>query len=203
MTFRDVGRIAKFRQGDQHAFREIYNLHAPRVMTFLTRLTGDRAEAEDLLQEVFVAAYQGRDGFKGTTKMLGWLLGIAVRRWRDRRRRHSPEIADVGQDGVEAFADESASARVEDGVVASITLDEALGLLDPLYREALLLVAGQGLTYAEAAAITGEPIGTVKWRVSIATRKLRQQLLDQTAQEIESPTPHDIEKGGSPWRANA
>jgi DNA-directed RNA polymerase specialized sigma24 family protein len=60
--------------------------------------------------------------------------------------------------------------------VETVVLDQALQMLDEPFREALLLVHSQGLTYREAAELRGEPVGTVKWRVSEAARRLRQIL---------------------------
>jgi RNA polymerase sigma-70 factor, ECF subfamily len=151
----------------------LYRAHAPNVLGFLIRLTGgNRSEAEDLLQETIVAAFQGQAqyAFRGSER--AWLLGIAVRRWRDRVRR--PRVALV------AFPDEddtrlaSEASSLETQVLSRIALDHALDRLDPRHREALLLVTGQGLSQKEAATILEEPVGTIKWRVFEATRLVRQ-----------------------------
>ncbi|BDI28637.1 hypothetical protein CCAX7_006880 [Capsulimonas corticalis] len=187
MSLREANRIRKYRNGDQAAFREIYDQYAPRVMGYLIRLTGDRADAEDMVQEVFVAAYQGRAGFGERASMLTWLLGIATRRWRDKNRKQTLRFSDPADTDESLDSLPQTGSPLESRVIAAIALDDALEQLAPEYREALLLVAGQGLTYAEAAAITGEPVGTVKWRVSVATRKL-QQLLSAEDQE----EPHGV-----------
>jgi DNA-directed RNA polymerase specialized sigma24 family protein len=61
-------------------------------------------------------------------------------------------------------------------VVHSLVVGEALAALPPPFRAALLLVFSQGLTYREAAEVLGEPVGTIKWRVSEATRRVRRHL---------------------------
>ncbi len=98
-------------------------------------------------------------------------VGIAVRRWRDRGRHHTPATAALIHDEQAAAseADRAQRSTLEEEVVNSLTLSRALSLLAPPFREALLLVASQGLTYKEAAEVLGEPVGTVKWRVSEAT----------------------------------
>lgn len=156
------------RAGDPQAFRDLYDAYGGRLYGYALRLTGDRQEAEDLVQETFVAAYAGRASFVGRAKLLSWLLGIETRRWRDRTRRASlPTVA----------LDETAQQPgVERGVVDRACITLALSRLEPPFREALLLVRSQGLTYAEAARITGEPEGTVKWRVYEAARSVQKFL---------------------------
>jgi RNA polymerase sigma factor (sigma-70 family) len=69
----------------------LYERHGRDVLGILLRLTnGDRAEAEDLTQETFVAAFQGQKGYSGRVPVRAWLVGIAARRWRDSLRRPRP-----------------------------------------------------------------------------------------------------------------
>ncbi|MFN3650583.1 MAG: sigma factor-like helix-turn-helix DNA-binding protein [Armatimonadota bacterium] len=71
----------------------------------------------------------------------------------------------------------------------SLLLTQGIEALEPSFREALLLVMSQGLTYREAAEITGEPIGTVKWRVSEASRRMRRFLeaAEEDANDVHQP----------------
>ena len=75
----------------------LYELYADRVYGFVLRLSGSPSDAEDIVQEVFLAAYAGRDGFQGRARLLTWLLGIASRRWRDRCRHNLPTTPFVGR----------------------------------------------------------------------------------------------------------
>ena len=181
MRTADGGDIAgRIRAGDAQGFRLLYDRHADRVLGFALRLTGGRAEAEDLVQEVFAAAYTGRAAFQGRSQPLTWLLGIAARRWRDCGRRAALVTTLLDDDvGVPP------RTSLEEDVVNSLTLSEALAQLSPPFREALLLVASQGLTYKEAAEALGEPVGTVKWRVFEATRKM-QTLLRAVEEEYDA-----------------
>lgn len=156
-------------------FALLYQSHAPNVLGLLLRLCdGNRAEAEDLTQETFVAAFEGRERFAGRGSARAWLMGIAVRRWRDRgRRREVQTVAPApGYDDLPDAQAGRLAARVVDG----ITLDAALRRLEPRHREALLLVVSQRLTYREAAQAMDEPVGTVKWRVHQATRQMQAHL---------------------------
>lgn len=142
------------------------------------RLTGNRSDAEDLVQEAFVAAYTGQTGFQGRAGILTWLLGIAVRRWRDGRRRKEPEMVALDEEiAPDGGFPSSGGVSVEEKTIHSVLIADALKALEPAYREAVLLVVSQGLTYREAAEVLGEPVGTVKWRVSEAVRKMRQALV--------------------------
>jgi RNA polymerase sigma-70 factor (ECF subfamily) len=164
----------QIRSGNPHVFDQLYAELGPRVLGYLLRLTGSRAEAEDLVQETFLAAYTGRATYRGRSLPLAWLLGIARRRWRDQRRHPEPEPAVLSE---HALAGETERDSLEERVARSASLEAALARLAPPLRECLLLVVVQGLTYREAATVTGEPVGTVKWRVHEANRALRRLLI--------------------------
>ena len=156
-------------------FNQMYRDNVARVLGYLRRLTGgDRDAAEDLTQEVFLAAYRGRSGYTGQVPHIAWLLGIARRRWRDTERGAAPNSVELSEEAASATC-------VEGQVVRSTHLGGCLAQLDPAARNAIVLVFGEGRSYAEAAAITGEPIGTVKWRVHNARRALQEML--NTGQE--------------------
>src|SRR5580692_856185 len=71
-------------------YEELYRNHVDRVLSFARQLTGNQADAEDLTQEVFLAAFKGLSRFSGRSTVQTWLLAIAVRRWRDDcRKKHS------------------------------------------------------------------------------------------------------------------
>jgi RNA polymerase sigma-70 factor, ECF subfamily len=71
------------RRGDPDAFAALYIRYAPRVLGYLLRLGVARQDAEDLTQETFLSALRGSASFGGRSRPLAWLLGIAVRRWRE------------------------------------------------------------------------------------------------------------------------
>jgi RNA polymerase sigma-70 factor, ECF subfamily len=163
------------RSGERQGFEAVYRAYSGRVLGFAIRLCGNRAEAEDLVQETFLAAYGGRTGYRGRSGLLTWLLGIASRRWRDGNRKQRVDavsLDDSESPSVAVAQPDDLERRVTDG----LALSEALNSLDEPFRQALLLVASQGLTYREAAEVTGEPVGTVKWRVFEATRRMRRIL---------------------------
>ncbi len=183
MQAEDRQLITAFQAGDPEAFDTLFRLYAGRVLAFARGLTPNQADAEDLTQEVFVAAHRGAEGFQMRCSLLGWLFSIAVRRQRDRQRRRTVEVPFPADEQRGAPNDTANSHRDCDGmadrIVTSVTLRAALDDLDPTLREAFLLVAVQGLTHREAAAILDRPLGTIKWRVAEAARRLRHLLSDE------------------------
>jgi RNA polymerase sigma-70 factor (ECF subfamily) len=160
---------APLRSGDPRAFDQLYADLAPRVMGYVLRLNGGgRAEAEDIVQETFLAAFTGRSSFTGRSQPLAWLLGIARRRWRDDHRTRRLDTVPL-----DAEETDGALACPAEQITRSVVLERAMARLPLPEREALVLVAVQGLTYREAADILHEPIGTVKWRVHEATKRMR------------------------------
>jgi RNA polymerase sigma-70 factor (ECF subfamily) len=174
---RDEQRLlTAFQKGDRAAFDALYDRYAGRLLAFARQLTGCRAEAEDLVQETFVAAYRGAAGFRGGARVRTWLFSIAVRRLRDMRRK--PGVSNVSG-AEESLWNEEAIATgspVERAAVAAVSFQAALATLDAPLREAFLLVAAQGMTHKEAAELLDTPVGTVKWRVAEATKRLRAAL---------------------------
>ncbi len=171
---------AKLKAGDHAAFDLLFERHAPQVLGFLQNLTGSQAEAEDLAQDVFLAAYSAHASFQGRAKPVSWLLGIAVRRWRDCGRRGRLSVSSLGE--IVSEHSVSRQSALDTRVIEAVTLSSALLTLTPPNRAALLLVASSGFTYREAGEILGEPVGTIKWRVSESSRKMR-EILTQGEEE--------------------
>lgn len=165
------------RKADEDSFRSICGRYSDRVRGFALRLTGNSSDADDLMQSVFISAYAGRNHFRGESSMLSWLQGIAVRKWRDLQR--GPRETAYGAPETIELLSQNSSAPADRQALEKIALENALALLDSKAREALLLVASQGLTYKEAAEAMNEPIGTVKWRVFEAMRKMRSLLSER------------------------
>lgn len=144
---------------------------------------GSQADAEDLTQEAFLAAFRAKERYRGEAQFLSWLCGIAARRWRDGARR--PRLstvtyldADLGALRTGAYGNDLA-----EDTARKTLLNLAIDALDPSLREAFLLVAAAGLTHREAAEVVRCPLGTMKWRVAEAAHRLRAAL--QEAEETE------------------
>jgi RNA polymerase sigma-70 factor, ECF subfamily len=154
--------------------------HSP-LLGFLYRLTGgDRALAEDLTQEAFLRALRSIKQYQPSRPFKPWLYAIAVNVARDHfKRAETRHTVTLANDELVALPD-------------PIDLDEALEIdrqrliaaimaLPVQQREALILRYDQDLSLAEIAAVLAIPIGTVKSRLSLGLRQLRQQLKDDVA----------------------
>ncbi len=143
-----------------------------RIYRFCYRLCGSAPDAEDLTQEVFLAAFQGTDRFEGCSTIQTWLYRIALNCWRHSRR--TPRLDTVTlEDAAQA------GPGLEQAVADSIALTCALDGLPPYLRETFLLVKAEGLTSREAAQILDIPQGTVQWRVHQAASRLRVLLTEK------------------------
>ncbi len=165
---------------ERNAQETLYRDHVDRVLVFARQLTGNQADAEDLTQEVFLAAFRGLDRFAGRSSVRSWLIGIAVRRWRDEwRRRHPHSDRSLEELGPERQPHAAGNDTLADRVVSTMALTTALERLNLPLREAFLMVAQQGFTHREVAEILETPVGTIKWRVAEAVRQLRRALTEQ------------------------
>jgi RNA polymerase sigma-70 factor (ECF subfamily) len=141
------------------------------------RLTRCEADAEDLLQDTVLHAYQGFRSFQDGTNLNAWLFRILHNRWvsryRHRERRPVEVPLDVITDGVTLPASRhSAEMEVLD-VIPDGDISAALAALPDGVRTAVYYVGVEGYTYAETAALMNVPMGTVMSRVSRGRQRLR------------------------------
>ena len=179
----DPRLIAAFRAGNTAAFDTLYALFTRRVLAFARRLTGSQADAEDLTQEAFLAAFRAHQEFRGEAQFLTWLFGIVVRRWRDGARRPRLSTVSYLDADIDTMNSCGRGSDMAEETVRKTMLNLAIDALNPPLREAFLLVAMEGLNHREAAVIVGCPLGTIKWRVAEASHRLRNAL--QEAEETE------------------
>lgn len=159
---------ARLTAGEDAAYRECYQQYAPKLMRVLGGILRNKARAEELLQETFVAAFRSIGNFRGEVSLGTWLARIATNRAynaiRDeaRAKRTAPPIA---EDRV-ALLEPNVEGRDLARKVLAI-----LGQMDPAKKLALLLQA-EGYTVAEIAEISGEPRGTILARLSRSRAEL-------------------------------
>lgn len=155
--------------GDREAFSRLLALVYDRVFALAFRLTGSRAEAEDLTQDLCAALPGKLKGFDGRARLTTWLYRVVVNAAHDRRRRAATHArAAEGWGDVElARRAEDAEARAQLGWLA-----EAMMALPEELRETLVLVL-EPLTHAEVAQIQGLSEGTVSWRMSEIRKRLK------------------------------
>ncbi len=167
--------IEGFRAGDEAAFAVVYAEHATLVYTVARRMIGDEAEAEDVLQQVFTAAWQGRGRFRPDRAGLSsWLMGIARHKivdaleLRTRRRRVDVQLQ---QQLVGAVAPAGDTEIAE--IVGRLGLEAQLAQLPEAPRRVLRLALVDDLTHAQIAARLQMPLGTVKSHIRRSLRKLQ------------------------------
>jgi RNA polymerase sigma-70 factor, ECF subfamily len=151
------------------------------------RLTRNRADAEDLVQDTFVKAFRFSGQFKRGTNLRAWLYTILHNTWRNRRRDAIRDTVEVDSDQVEqAAAGPGGGEPVEspERILMRSTLDAdlqaALDELPDAFRQAVWLRDVEEFTYAEIAEMLNVPIGTVMSRISRGRRMLFERLSSTT-----------------------
>lgn len=189
MTSQQESRFAELMEG---TYRKVYN------MAF--RLTGSRADAEDLTQEAFYRAYRSFDDYEGDKPFDNWIFRIVTRLFldllRNRRRRvqamsyDNPISNGYGDEGLHFdVADKSASA--EDILVENTLSEDLQSALDTLSAEQRLLVTLadiEQLPYKEIADIMDKPVGTIRSRLH-RTHKLLRTRLENLNKPKKAPRP--------------
>jgi RNA polymerase sigma-70 factor (ECF subfamily) len=154
--------VAAALAGDRDAFAALLERHYGRIHGLAWQLTGSRTDADDIAQDVCCALVEKIASFRGEAKFTTWLCAIVFHTARDFRRRR-------GAFGrfTDRLAVLAGLARPEDGrdLYDAVWTRNAIMRLKPAYRDTALLVAGQQLSHAEAAAILGVAEATVSWRM--------------------------------------
>ena len=162
---------------DQSAFGVVYQKYNRRIYNYLRHIIQDEVGAEDVLQEVFLAVWQGAARFKQKSSVKTWIYRIAYKQSITWLRRHPRKNNQIGLDDV---TDEGSSP--EEGAISDIRsaqLQKAMANLTPKHRAVLELAFLQEMSYADIAVILDCPVGTVKSRMSYALRNLSHRLLLQ------------------------
>ena len=181
---RESALIERCAAGDEAACSELVAEHQRMVVQLAMNLLGDRDEALDLSQEVFLRVFRTIHRFRGQSSLRTWIYRIAVNQARNRhrfwRRRHRADQVSLDQH-VEAHGDFlSDGDATPDRVLAqkelARRLQEALDRLPFDQRTAIVLREVDGLSYEEIAYSLGVAIGTVKSRLTRARQALRLEL---------------------------
>jgi RNA polymerase sigma-70 factor, ECF subfamily len=176
----DVVRLAQ--QGDADAFERIYQLHSRKIYNLCLRMTGDRTEAEDLTQDVFLQLLRKIDTFRGESAFSTWLHRMSVNIVLMRFRKKP--IADASLDTITNSGEESSTLPKEfgqpdlrlNGVIDRIALQGAISGLPLGYKTMFILHDIQGYNHDEIAEMFGCSVGNSKSQVHKARMRLRELL---------------------------
>ncbi|XVS62712.1 sigma-70 family RNA polymerase sigma factor [Actinosynnema sp. CA-299493] len=162
---------------DEALIRSLYEEHGRALLAYATRLTGDRAAAEDVVQETLVRAWRHPDALvNGKGSVRGWLLTVARNIVTDRFRAKAARPREVAETPTSTPPVQRDHA---DSVVDSMVVLQALDLLSSDHRDVLMEIYFRGRSVTEAAEALGVPPGTVKSRSHYALRALRETFAGQ------------------------
>jgi RNA polymerase sigma-70 factor (ECF subfamily) len=167
----DAEVIARVVAGDTDAFSIIVDRYGSRAVRYATRMLGDRAEAEEAVQDTFVRAYRAIARCADRDRFGHWLFSILINRCRTAGGRSGRRARTFVRDESALVA--AAAPDVFEGVAWREEIAHALARLDVSQREAFLLKHVEQLSYEEMAEITGAGISALKMRVKRATDQLR------------------------------
>jgi RNA polymerase sigma-70 factor (ECF subfamily) len=165
----DEQLMAEFARGRTDAFSELFARYRQAVFGFFCRRMADHAQAEELTQETFIALLKAQGRYAAGALFRTYLYAVAYRILRAHRRKAAIR-------GFFSGNAEGHEPAAESGIDAGIALREAVGKLDRLDREMVLLREFEELSYAEIAAVLHVPVNTVRSRLFRGRQALRELL---------------------------
>ncbi len=182
MIFREVedrDLISKARRGNVDAYNLLVSRWEKRIFNYLLRLVGDREDALDLSQDVFLKAYQNLGKLDDPARFAAWLFRIAHNEAYSMLRRNRPDDGELSYEPGSPEASGGAMYPIE----LTLAVESALKRLTPDQRAAVVLKVYQGFKFEEMADVLGCPISTVKSRLYTALDLLKTTLAPVKAGE--------------------
>ena len=170
----DLALVERCRQGELGAFEEVYRAHSRKLYGVAVRMLGNPADAEDMLQDIFLAAHRKLDSFRGESALGTWLYRLAVNLCLDYLRSRAGraiQMTDALDD--EPGLPDARSQGLAERTVTKMDLERALAQLPEGCRTAFVLHDVQGLEHREVGEIMGIAEGTSKSQVHKARMRLR------------------------------
>jgi RNA polymerase sigma-70 factor (ECF subfamily) len=179
----DEQLLDQFIAGRRACFDALVRRHEDRIFALALRMMGDRSEALDASQEIFLTLWRRASSFRGDSSFSTWLYRIGINTCHDllRKRKRVPQPQEELPEPVDAGPD------IEEGVAVRMDLAGALAEIQSDYRDAVLMHDLGGVPYDEIARLTGVPVGTVKSRISRGRRALAAALEHRLSAESSKP----------------
>ena len=182
--------IGRLKERDPSAFDEIVRRYGDKVFSLIYRMLGNRHEAEDVAQEVFITVFKTVDSFRGESKFSTWLLRIAANQSKNRikylarRPTDGGELDDAaqaasapgGRRGPIAHAQIDAPDKLLEAAEMEQLMQTAIAALDEEHRLLVILRDVEEMSYQEIGEITGLPEGTIKSRLHRARMAIKEEL---------------------------
>jgi len=163
--------LAACRRREMGAFEQLYRTHSARLKSIAYHTAGNRQDAEDAVQETFLKAYRGIDGFAGASSIGTWLCRICINACYDLVRKRQLDAKRAEPREPHGAPQPQLALRAQ--------LDQALARIDPRRRMVFLLFAVEGMKHAEIATILEIPEGTSKAWLFEAKRELQRVLMEK------------------------
>lgn len=173
----DQQLISRVLEGDNTAFRYLYQRYCPRVRSLLFQLTSKSEGLDDLTQEVFVKVHRSLPGFRGDSQFSTWLFRVTYNVCQDARRKQSRRLQVVTLPEYNSLENLPVSDEREDNLTRlnrQKLVQRALDSLSEEQREVIVLHDLQEKPQDEVAQILDVPVGTVKSRIYYGRRKLKE-----------------------------
>ncbi|HEY0753075.1 MAG TPA: sigma-70 family RNA polymerase sigma factor [Ktedonobacteraceae bacterium] len=179
----DVQLIKACQQGDQDAFATLVQRYQRRVFNISLRMLQDEADADEITQEAFLAAWQGLPAFRGEACFMTWLYRITyhccLRQLERRKQERSLQVAIQDEQFLESVSTEQLAEDLSEQYGRQAMVNEQIEKLSARYRVVLILRHFQEMTYEEMATTLSLPIGTIKTHLFRARKLLKKRLLRQ------------------------
>lgn len=178
----DEQLMLAFSGGESDAFGALFSRYKQPVFGFFRRRVADPAQAEELAQETFVAVLRASARYQPTALFRTWLYAIGFKILRAHRRKTAFRAMFMGEQPADR------EPATQSTIEAQVLMRHAVGKLEPLDREVLLLREFEQLSYAEIAVLLGLPLNTVRSRLFRA----RMALHDLLAAPTPNPSAHEF-----------
>jgi RNA polymerase sigma-70 factor, ECF subfamily len=173
VTPTDAALVEQLANGDPDALAVLIDRYGPSLMRFAAHTLRSAADADEVLQDVFLRAERAIRRGTRPEQLNGWLFRITINRCRSRQRRWWPFVTGPAADRALANAP---SAPQREATEWREEIDRALAMLSPALRETFLLKYVEGMSYEEIAEVSGASVSALKMRAARACEQLRSHL---------------------------